>query len=52
MDDNNVAKAKMRDIADIINYKSTGGAMSFALKVLERDNYIIKLDKGKYQVLV
>ena len=45
-------KATFRDIAKIIGYKEVGGAMTFAIKLLEINNYINVLGKGKYKVLV
>lgn len=49
---NNTVKATHQDIADLINYKTGGGALSFALKILERDNYIVSLDRSTYKILI
>lgn len=48
---NNTVKASMLEIAELIGYKATGGALSFAIKVLERDNYLVKIGRSRYQLL-
>lgn len=52
MDENNIAKATLKDIASIMGYKDSGGAMSFALKVLERDNFLVRQDQSLYKILI
>lgn len=49
---NNTVKATMKEVADLIGYKSSGGALSFAFKILERDNYIVCVDKSTYKLLI
>lgn len=51
-DTDKIATCLMIDIADLIGYKASGGALTFAIKILIRDNYIIKLGKGKYKLLI
>lgn len=48
----NVVKTTMKNVADLIGYKSSGGALSFAFKILERDNYVVCVDKGTYKLLI
>lgn len=51
--DNNVVKANTKDIAKAMGYKSPGGAISFALKILERDNFVARLPEDKtYKILI
>jgi len=53
MDENSISNVTNRDIANTMGYKEPGGAITFALKVLERDNLVLKLEeKQKYKVLV
>ena len=49
---NNESIAKNKDIADSMGYKQSGGDITFALKILERDNYIVRIAKNKYKILV
>jgi len=51
-DQNKIAYASLIDIADLIGYKKTGGALTFAIKILERDNYIVKIGQRKYKILI
>lgn len=51
-DENHIASCLLVDIADLMGYKTVGGALTFAIKILERDNYIIKLGNHKYQLLI
>lgn len=48
----NIVKITTREIADCIGYKSGGGAISFAIKILERDNYLVRISRGKYKLLI
>lgn len=51
--DNNVVKTNMKDIAKAIGYKKPGGAITFALKILERDNFVARLPEDKtYEILI
>lgn|GEM_PF-1742184 len=49
---NNTVKATMKEVADLIGYKSSGGALSFAFKILERDNYIVCVNRSTYKLLI
>lgn len=51
-DEDNIAKVTLQDVADIIGYKKTGGALSFAIKILERDNYLVKIASQTYKILI
>lgn len=48
----NIVKITTTEIADCIGYKSGGGAISFAIKILERDNYLVRINRGKYKLLI
>jgi hypothetical protein len=50
--EDNTVKTTYSKIAQTIGYKNAGGALSFAIKILERDNFIVKLDNGSYKLLV
>lgn len=43
---------RMSEIARIIGYKTVGGALSNAIKILEMKNYLVPLEKGGYKVLL
>ena len=49
----NEVKTTVRKIAETIGYKEPGGAISFALRILERDNHIVRVpnQKSTYKVL-
>lgn len=49
---NNTVKITQNEIADLIGYKTSGGALSFAIKILERDNFLICTGKSTYKLLV
>lgn len=49
---NMIAKATATKIAETIGYKTSGGALTFALKILERDNFIVRTAKSTYKLLV
>lgn len=51
-DKNNIAKVTLQDVADLIGYKKSGGALSFAIKILERDNYLVKIASQTYKILI
>ena len=51
-DDNMVVKTTMTKIANVMGYKATGGTVTYSLKLLEINNYISKLYKGTYKVLI
>ena len=51
-DDEKTAKASLKAIADNIGYKAVGGALTFAVKILERDNFIVRDNKGIYKLLI
>ncbi len=46
--------ATSRHIADTMGYKSPGGAITFALRVLERDNYLARIPnvRSGYRLLI
>lgn len=46
-----LATSNLNQIAKSMGYKSPGGALTFALKSLETNNYITKID-NKYKVLL
>ena len=49
---NNIVKVSMNEIADLIGYKTSGGALSFAIKILERDNFLICTGRSTYKLLI
>lgn len=49
---NNTVKVSMNELADLIGYKTSGGALSFAIKILERDNFLICTDRSTYKLLI
>ena len=53
-DNNNdsTVKISQNEIADLIGYKTSGGALTFAIKILERDNFLICTDRSTYKLLV
>lgn len=48
----NTIEATQQQIADTMKYKKSGGAITYAIKMLEHDNYIVKLDKHRYKILI
>jgi len=50
--DNMVANISVSDLAYRCGYKAPGGIHTYALKMLEIDNHITKLDKDKFKVLI
>lgn len=51
-DEDMVVNAKNTVIARTMGYKRSGGAITFALRILEMNNYIMVLPKGEYKVLL
>lgn len=51
-DEKKTINAPLKDLADVMGYKKTGGAMTFALKILERDNFIVRTNKSTYKLLI
>lgn len=51
-DENMSVQANMTKIANIMGYKASGGAISFAIQALEMKNYIAIKRKCEYQVLI
>ena len=49
---NNTVKVSMNEIANLIGYKTSGGALSFAIKILERDNFLVCTGRSTYKLLV
>lgn len=50
--ENKIAKVTMQDVADVIGYKAAGGALTFAIKILERDNFIVRTASRTYKLLI
>lgn len=50
--EDNTVEATLKDIANVMGYKEVGGALTFAIRILERDNFIIKLGQGRYKLLI
>lgn len=51
-DDNHIINATLKEIATAIGYKSSGGALTFAIKILEHNNYIVKTAERQYKLLI
>ncbi len=51
-DEKKTINATMQDLADVMGYKSVGGAMTFAIKILERDNFVVRTSKSMYKLLI
>lgn len=51
-DEKKVVKASLHDMADVMGYKAVGGALTFAIKILERDNFIVRISKSTYKLLI
>jgi len=45
-------KVTLDTLAKEINYKTSGGAIMYALRLLEKNNYIIKLPEKRIKILV
>lgn len=45
-------RATTSKIAECMGYKTSGGAITFALRILERDNYIAKTGRSQYKLFV
>ncbi len=43
-------EASMKQIASVMGYKKTGGAISFALQALNMKNFISIIGKDKYKI--
>lgn len=50
--DDKIVNASKNTIAKTMGYKTVGGAITFAIKILERDNFIVQLEQGRYKILV
>ncbi len=50
--ENKVAIATMEDIACKIGYKRSGGALTFAIRILERDNFVVRVKPRTYKLLI
>lgn len=48
----NVATVTLNDIAKEMGYKKSGGILTYALRLLEKDNYIVRMSKNKIKILV
>lgn len=51
-DDDMTVKASKSKIAETMGYKTTGGALTFAIEALEMKNYIAAVERGHYKVLL
>lgn len=51
-DEDNIVKATLEEIANHIGYKSPGGAITWAIRLLNNKNKIKKIGKSTYKVLV
>ena len=51
-DDHMVVNASTVQIAQRMGYKKSGGAVTYALRMLEANNFITLLGKGMYKVLL
>jgi hypothetical protein len=47
-----ITQVTLRQIAQKMGYKASGGALTFALKTLEMNNYIEKVETNKYKVFI
>lgn len=45
-------EANTTEIAEAIGYKRNGGSISSALKILQYENIITKIDKRRYKLLI
>jgi len=51
----NTVKVTLKEIANTMGYKTSGGAITYAIRGLERDNFIAKLPtfkKSVYRLLI
>lgn len=46
------AKANNEEIARVMGYKRGGGAITFALRILEMNNFIMTINRGAYKILL
>jgi len=51
-DENCIAKATKKEIADRMGYSQPGGTITYALRILQRDNYIVNPTARQYQILI
>ena len=51
-DGSNVVKSTLTNIATTMGYKVSGGAITYALRVLERDNFIARMPQKTYKLLI
>ena len=51
-DDEMITHAKQHEIARVMGYKSSGGAIAFALRALEYNNFIMTIEQGIYKILL
>lgn len=50
--ENKTVETTLEEVAHTIGYKSAGGALSFAIKILERDNFIVCVKPHTYKLLI
>ncbi len=47
-----VVKSTIRNIANVMGYKEPGGAITYALRVLERDNFVMRMPGRMFKLLI
>jgi hypothetical protein len=51
-DDNHIVNATAVKLADVMGYKRSGGAITFAIRILEINNFIVTLSPRRYRILI
>ena len=51
-DEEGKVKATYSDLANQMGYKKPGGVITFAIKILENENFITRQSKQTYRVLI
>ena len=49
---NKIVKTNLKDLANTMGYKSSGGALTLAIKILENKGYIKKIEEKTYKILI
>lgn len=49
---NKIIKINHKDLANTMGYKSPGGALTLAIKILENKGYIKKIEEKTYKILI
>lgn len=50
--DNMEVETTLKEIAQKMGYKRTGGAITYAMQALEMKNYLVTSEQGKYKLLL